>query len=54
MWIPIVGPLIGGVIGIVVYDLFIGDALHARLKLKEDVAGPIEEAPTANKSGSGS
>ncbi len=30
-WIPIVGPLIGGVIGILLYDLFIGDVLHARL-----------------------
>jgi glycerol uptake facilitator protein len=30
-WIPIVGPLIGGVIGILLYDFFIGDVLHARL-----------------------
>ncbi len=29
-WVPIVGPLIGGVIGIILYDLFIGDVLHAR------------------------
>ncbi|AMW14832.1 aquaporin [Streptomyces qaidamensis] len=29
-WIPIVGPLVGGVIGVLVYDLFIGDVLHAR------------------------
>src|SRR5699024_247800 len=29
-WIPIVGPLVGGVIGILVYDLFVGDVLHAR------------------------
>ncbi|MXM64135.1 MIP family channel protein [Streptomyces sp. HUCO-GS316] len=29
-WIPIVGPLIGGVIGVLVYDLFIGDVLHIR------------------------
>jgi len=29
-WVPIIGPLIGGVIGILVYDLFIGDVLHAR------------------------
>jgi glycerol uptake facilitator protein len=42
-WIPIVGPLIGGVIGVLIYDLFIGDVLHARLKLAEDVQGPIEE-----------
>jgi glycerol uptake facilitator protein len=42
-WIPIVGPLVGGVVGVVIYDLFIGDVLHARLKMQEDVSGPIEE-----------
>ena len=42
-WVPIVGPLIGGIIGVVLYDLFIGDVLHARLKMQEQVAGPIEE-----------
>lgn len=30
MWVPIVGPLIGGVVGVLLYDLFIGDVLHAR------------------------
>jgi glycerol uptake facilitator protein len=44
-WIPIVGPLIGGVIGVLIYDLFIGDVLHARLKVAEEVEGPIEETP---------
>jgi hypothetical protein len=29
---------------VVIYDLFIGDILHARLKMVEDVAGPIEES----------
>jgi glycerol uptake facilitator protein len=29
-WIPIIGPLVGGVIGVLVYDWFIGDILHAR------------------------
>jgi hypothetical protein len=38
-----VGPLIGGTVGILLYDLFIGDVLHARLKLSENVTGPIEE-----------
>jgi glycerol uptake facilitator protein len=42
-WIPIVGPLIGGVIGVILYDLFIGDILHGRLKLAEEVSGPIPE-----------
>ncbi|WEO96327.1 MIP family channel protein [Streptomyces sp. FXJ1.172] len=32
-WIPIVGPLIGGVVGIVVYDLFVGDVLLLRSEL---------------------
>jgi glycerol uptake facilitator protein len=43
-WVPIVGPLIGGVIGVVIYDLFVGDVLHARLKMQEQVSGPIEES----------
>ncbi|MFF8906180.1 MIP/aquaporin family protein [Streptomyces olivaceoviridis] len=34
-WIPIVGPLIGGLIGILVYDLFIGDVLLLRSELAE-------------------
>lgn len=34
-WIPIVGPLIGGVIGIFIYDLFIGDILMVRSELAE-------------------
>lgn len=29
-WIPIVGPLVGGVVGILVYDFFIGQVLAAR------------------------
>lgn len=43
-WIPIVGPLIGGIIGVVVYDLFIGDVLHARLGKEEDVSGRVEKS----------
>jgi glycerol uptake facilitator protein len=43
-WIPIIGPLIGGVVGVIIYDLFIGDVLHARLKKSEDVSGPIQES----------
>jgi glycerol uptake facilitator protein len=45
-WIPIVGPLIGGVIGVLIYDLFISDVLFARLKRAEEVAGPIPETQT--------
>lgn len=43
-WVPIVGPLIGGVLGVLIYDLFIGDVLHARLKQQEEVSGPIPES----------
>jgi len=42
-WIPIVGPLIGGSIGVLLYDFFIGDVLHARLKAA--AAGEVEEVP---------
>ncbi|MFF7751972.1 MIP/aquaporin family protein [Streptomyces sp. NPDC007971] len=34
-WIPIVGPLVGGVIGVLVYDLFIGDVLVVRQQMAE-------------------
>ncbi|BCM67937.1 MULTISPECIES: MIP/aquaporin family protein [Streptomyces] len=34
-WIPIVGPLIGGAIGILIYDLFIGDVLLVRAQQSE-------------------
>jgi len=32
-WIPIAGPLVGGVVGIVAYDLFVGQVLTSRGKL---------------------
>ncbi|MGV9249834.1 MIP/aquaporin family protein [Streptomyces sp. NPDC003697] len=31
-WIPIVGPLVGGVVGVLAYDLFVGDVLHLRAR----------------------
>ncbi|MFD4538504.1 MIP/aquaporin family protein [Streptomyces bauhiniae] len=34
-WIPIVGPLIGGLVGIFLYDLFVGDVLYVRAHLGE-------------------
>ncbi|MFF3245891.1 MIP/aquaporin family protein [Streptomyces sp. NPDC002870] len=42
-WIPIVGPLVGGVIGIVVYDLLITSVIKARSGLTEE--GPATEEP---------
>jgi glycerol uptake facilitator protein len=47
-WIPIVGPLIGGVIGVLVYDFFVGDILHMRTlppppgEIPETISGPHE------------
>ncbi|TXN29325.1 MIP/aquaporin family protein [Lacisediminihabitans profunda] len=44
MWVPILGPLIGGIIGVLVYDLFIGDVLHARqLRALADGGGHAAE-----------
>ena len=49
-WVPIVGPLIGGVLGAFVYDLFVGDILRARGEPPApDVEGfgeTVEERPT--------
>lgn len=43
VWIPIVGPLVGGVIGVLVYDWFVGDVLHA-LQMKKGAEVPVGEA----------
>jgi glycerol uptake facilitator protein len=48
-WVPIVGSLIGGVVGAIVYDLFIRDVLKARGEQPEpDVESEgrtVEETP---------
>jgi glycerol uptake facilitator protein len=48
-WVPIVGPFIGGVVGAVVYDLFVGDVLRRRgAPPAEDVEArgeTVEELP---------
>ncbi|MEV0304897.1 MIP/aquaporin family protein [Streptomyces prasinus] len=45
-WIPIVGPLIGGLVGTGVYDLIIGPVLKARLGAAEEAEeGPATEEP---------
>jgi glycerol uptake facilitator protein len=47
-WIPIVGPLVGGVIGVLLYDFFVGDILHMRTlppppgEISETISGPHE------------
>ncbi|GAA2500064.1 MULTISPECIES: MIP/aquaporin family protein [Actinomycetes] len=49
-WIPIVGPLIGAVIGILVYDLFIGDVLVLRAKDEElPEAGVVRQVETTEE-----
>ena len=43
-WVPIAGPLVGGVIGITVYDLFITTAINAKARLAAAVpAGEAHE-----------
>ena len=47
-WVPIVGPLIGGVLGVLIYDFFVGDVLHARAAPPPPGrAGEPEEAEAA-------
>jgi glycerol uptake facilitator protein len=43
-WVPIIGPLIGGIIGVILYDLFIGDILHSRGADMEPVGRTRESA----------
>ncbi len=50
-WIPIIGPLIGGIIGVLIYDFFIGDVLHARLSKVETVEVPAGEAGPEHATG---
>jgi glycerol uptake facilitator protein len=45
VWVPIVGPLVGGVIGAVVYDLFIHQVLRAREAPAVDVEPAGRVAP---------
>ncbi|MGI6872697.1 MIP/aquaporin family protein [Amycolatopsis sp. 3B14] len=39
LWVPIVGPLVGAVVGALLYDFFIGDVLHARQVAEEKFVG---------------
>jgi glycerol uptake facilitator protein len=55
VWVPIIGPLIGGVVGAIVYDLFIRDVLVARgvpPAADVEVTGrTVEEEPAGPTSG---
>lgn len=46
-WIPIVGPLVGGVIGVLIYDLFIGDVLTIRAR-EGELPEPGRTRPTTS------
>ena len=48
-WVPIIGPLIGGVIGAVLYDLFVGDTLRA----PREPPAPDVEASGVRRDGGG-
>jgi glycerol uptake facilitator protein len=45
-WIPIVAPLLGGVVGVLIYDVFVGDVLHARAG-REEPPGRTQEVEGA-------
>ena len=42
-WVPIIGPLLGGIIGVFVYDWFIGDILDVRAGMVEPVGRTRED-----------
>jgi len=46
-WVPIVGPLIGGPLGILLYDVFVGKVLADRPDDPEDQPGQAGEVPDA-------
>jgi glycerol uptake facilitator protein len=51
-WIPIAGPLAGGLVGLLAYDLFIGQVLRARQQHPDAASGPAH-VPAQNRSASG-
>lgn len=48
-WIPIAGPLVGGVVGVLVYDFFVGQVLGAREPVPEEVPAEPAEPGTAGE-----
>ena len=53
-WIPIVAPLLGGVVGAFIYDYTIGKVLQAKMLMKSGTAETIGEAVREPSVGSGS
>lgn len=54
-WVPIVGPLIGGALGAVIYDFFIHDVLKAREQVaaSDPATAAVAEAEAAGQVASG-
>lgn len=48
-WIPIAGPLIGGVIGVLIYDMVISRVIKARGLMESRQGGPVAETPGASE-----
>ena len=49
-WVPVIGPLIGAPLGVVLYKFFIADTLSAKAagaETTEDAALPVEQSPDA-------
>jgi glycerol uptake facilitator protein len=46
-WIPIVGPLVGGVVGVLIYDLLIGNVLAARQAPKAEATPEPGRVPAS-------
>jgi glycerol uptake facilitator protein len=46
-WVPIVGPLVGGVLGALIYDGFVHSVLAARAATASPVAEPEKETPAS-------
>lgn len=48
-WIPIAGPLVGGLVGILLYDFFIGQVLDARARRTAEEAERPDESGTTRR-----
>ena len=49
VWVPIIGPLIGGAIGAYIYDFFIGNFLPIEPEVGETVEDPATGRPVRER-----